>query len=126
MKKQLLFVFIILSSSAVMHSQDLGELSFETKTVTFGEVPYMKDTLATYHFQNTGEADVEIKHVTITGDCEIVFKPTQSVKPGEQSKLVVKYDTSIVGPIRKTISVHSNAKTPNVALKMTGKVLPEN
>lgn len=125
MKKQLLFVFIVLSSFAVMHSQDLGELSFETKTVTIGEVAYMKDILATYHFQNTGEADVEIEHVTITGDCKVVFKPTQAIKPGEKSKLVVKYDTSIVGPIRKTISVHSNAKTANVALKLTGKVLPE-
>lgn len=125
MKKQLLYAFIFLGSSAFLQAQDLGELSFETKSISLGEIPYEKDALATYRFENTGAAEIEIKHITITGDCEIVYKPTKAIQPGEKSKITVKYDTSIVGPIRKTISIHSNATQPNVALKLTGKVLPE-
>ncbi|PJX28408.1 hypothetical protein CAP47_00805 [Psychroflexus sp. S27] len=126
MKKQLLYAFILLGSSAFIQAQDLGELSFETKSISLGEIPFNKDTLATYRFENTGNREVEIKHITITGDCKIVYKPTKAIQPGEKSKIVVKYDTSIAGPIRKTISIHSDASQPNVALKLTGKVLPEN
>jgi len=35
----------------------------------------------------------------------------------------VKYDTKRVGPIRKTITVYSNAEKPIVSLKIKGKVL---
>ena len=43
--------------------------------------------------------------------------------PGETGEIEVKYDTNRVNPIRKTITVVSNAKTPNVALKIKGKVI---
>lgn len=126
MKKQLLYALILMFTFSVVSAQKLGELKFKKKSVSLGEVKYNADTLATYYFKNIGHADVEIKHITITGDCQIAYKPTKAVKPGEESKIVVKYDTSIVGPIRKTISLHTNAKTPNIALKLTGKVLSEN
>jgi hypothetical protein len=35
----------------------------------------------------------------------------------------VKYDTKRVNPIRKTITVTSNAETPTVALKIKGNVI---
>jgi hypothetical protein len=35
----------------------------------------------------------------------------------------VKYDTKRIGPIRKTVTVYSNADQPIVSLKIKGKVL---
>lgn len=43
--------------------------------------------------------------------------------PGETGKISVKYDTNRVMPIRKTITVISNAETPTVALKIRGLVV---
>ena len=37
----------------------------------------------------------------------------------------VKYDTERVGPIRKTITVASNASVPMVALKIKGEVVEQ-
>ena len=49
-------------------------------------------------------------------------KPTDSIMPGAEEVIEVKYDTNRVGPIRKTISVSSNAVTPVVALQIKGLV----
>ena len=49
-------------------------------------------------------------------------KPTDSIMPGVEEVIEVKYDTNRVGPIRKTITVSSNAVTPVVALQIKGTV----
>jgi hypothetical protein len=46
--------------------------------------------------------------------------------PGETGQIEVKYDTNRVNPIRKTITVTSNADTPTVALKIKGEVVDSN
>ena len=46
--------------------------------------------------------------------------------PGESGEIEVKYDTNRVMPIRKTITVLSNADTPTVSLKIKGNVLTKN
>ena len=43
--------------------------------------------------------------------------------PGKSGEIEVKYDTNRVNPIRKTITVTSNAETPTVALKIKGTVI---
>lgn len=43
--------------------------------------------------------------------------------PGEKGEIEVKYDTNRVMPIRKTITVLSNADTPTVSLKIKGNVI---
>ena len=50
-------------------------------------------------------------------------KPEAPILPGESGEIEVKYDTKRVNPIRKTITVTSNAETPTVALKMKGNVI---
>ena len=42
---------------------------------------------------------------------------------GKRGEIEVKYDTKRVNPIRKTITVTSNADTPTVALKIKGTVI---
>ena len=46
--------------------------------------------------------------------------------PCEEGEIQVKYDTNRVNPIRKTITVTSNADTPTVALKIKGTVIDPN
>ena len=45
--------------------------------------------------------------------------------PGKTGEIEVKYDTNRVNPIRKTITVISNAETPTVALKIKGLVVDQ-
>ena len=43
--------------------------------------------------------------------------------PGETGEIEVKYDTNRVNPIRKTITVISNAERKTIALKIKGTVI---
>ncbi len=42
--------------------------------------------------------------------------------PGKTGEIQVKYDTNRVGPIRKAITVISNADTPTKVLKIKGEI----
>ena len=55
--------------------------------------------------------------------CTVPKKPTAPILPGENGEIEVKYDTNRVNPIRKTITVTSNADRPTVALKIKGTVI---
>ena len=55
--------------------------------------------------------------------CTVPKKPDGPIMPGEEGEIEVKYDTKRVMPIRKTITVLSNADTPTVALKIKGEVI---
>ena len=52
-------------------------------------------------------------------------KPEAPIAPGVKGEIQVKYDTNRIGPIRKTITVNSNARdNPVVLLKIKGAVQP--
>ena len=68
---------------------------------------------------------LEITKVYSSCGCTIPKKPEAPIAPGESGEIQVKYDTNRVGPIRKTITVNSNAsETPIVSLKIKGTVQP--
>uniref|UniRef100_UPI0025BEC2DB DUF1573 domain-containing protein n=1 Tax=Lacinutrix sp. TaxID=1937692 RepID=UPI0025BEC2DB len=50
-------------------------------------------------------------------------KPKDPIMPGQTGEIEVKYDTKRVMPIRKTITVLSNAASPTVSLKIKGEVI---
>jgi hypothetical protein len=60
-----------------------------------------------YLFTNTGTTPLIIYAVQSTGST-VLSKQTDTVLPGKSSKIEVKYNMA-VGPIRKTITVESNA-----------------
>ena len=52
-------------------------------------------------------------------------RPKDPIAPGATGQIKVKYDTNRVGPIRKTVTVYSNASEPIKALKIKGEVLDD-
>ena len=77
-----------------------------------------------FKFTNTGDEPLIVSNVKSSCGCTIPKKPKKPILPGENGEIEVKYDTNRVNPIRKTITVTSNAvNAPTVALKITGKVI---
>ena len=64
--------------------------------------------------------------MTSSCGCTVPKKPEAPILPGDTGEIEVKYDTNRVNPIRKTITVISNAETPTVALKIKGEVVDSN
>jgi hypothetical protein len=101
------------------------KIEFESSVVDYGEIEKGTDGIRIFTFVNTGDMPLEIKKVYSSCGCTIPKKPEVPIAPGETGEIQVKYDTNRVGPIRKTITVNSNAlETPVVSLKIKGTILP--
>lgn len=102
-----------------------AKITFNEDTVDYGTIEKGSDGLRVFEFTNTGDAPLIISDVKSSCGCTVPKKPEGPIAPGASSSIQVKYDTNRVGPIRKTITVYSNASEPMVALKIKGTVKPE-
>ncbi|MAP79730.1 MAG: hypothetical protein CL526_01455 [Aequorivita sp.] len=122
--KKLALIALVTLIGFTAHSQQ-AEITFKTDTVDYGTVAKGSDGLRVFEFTNTGDAPLIISDVKSSCGCTVPKKPTGPIAAGESSTIEVKYDTNRVGPIRKTITVYSNASEPMVALKIKGQVLSD-
>lgn len=120
MKKLALMALVAFIGFTVQAQQ--AKISFNEDTVDYGTIEKGSDGVRVFEFTNTGDAPLIISDVKSTCGCTIPKKPDGPIAPGASSSIQVKYDTNRVGPIRRTISVYSNASEPMVALKIKGQV----
>lgn len=126
MKHLITFLFIGLISLSVNAQEKIAKIEFKSDTIDYGTIEKGADGVRVFEFTNTGDAPLIISKVTSTCGCTIPKKPEGPILPGATGKIEVKYDTNRVSPIRKTITVISNADTPTVALKIKGLVVASN
>ena len=124
MKKIILFASFLISGLGF--SQAKIELKAKDNTIDYGTVSKDSDSgVRTFEFTNTGDAPLIITNVQSTCGCTVPTKPTEPIMPGKTGKIDVKYNMN-PGPIRKTITVESNAVNVDggrVALKIKGEVI---
>ena len=120
MKKIVLLALVVLVSFA---ANAQAKISFKSETVNFGEIAKGSDGVRVFEFTNTGNAPLIISEVKSSCGCTVPKKPDGPIAAGASNTIQVKYDTNRVGPIRKTITVYSNADEPIKALKIKGEVL---
>ena len=123
MKQLITILFIGLIGFSVNAQDKVAKIEFKSDTIDYGTIEKGSDGVRVFEFTNTGDAPLIISKVSSTCGCTIPKKPEGPVLPGQTGKIEVKYDTKRVMPIRKTITVISNAETPTVALKIKGKVV---
>ena len=125
MKKLALLFIVGMISLSISAQENKAAILFEEDVVDYGEVAYGADGVRKFKFTNTGDDVLIIARVYSTCGCTIPKKPDAPIQPGESGEIEVKYDTKRVGPIRKTVTVYSNASEIPYTLKIKGKVLPE-
>ena len=125
--KKLLFLLTVFTFSVSALAQG-PKIEFLNKdnTVDYGKVSKGTDNgIRSFEFKNTGDAPLIITNVQSTCGCTVPSKPTEPIMPGKTGKIDVKYNMN-PGPIRKTITVESNAvnvEGGRVALKIKGEVI---
>lgn len=122
MKKIVLVLFVGLLGFSLTAQETTAKIEFKTETVDYGEIAKDSDGVRSFEFTNTGNAPLIISNVKSSCGCTIPKKPEKPIMPGETGEIEVKYATNRVGPIRKAITVTSNADTPTKILKITGEV----
>jgi len=109
-------------------SQKGAKIEFKDKdnTIDYGTVTKEEDSgIRSFEFTNTGDEPLIIKNVQSSCGCTVPSKPTEPIQPGQTGKIDVKYNMN-PGPIRKTITVETNAvnvEEGRVALKIKGEVI---
>ena len=126
MKKLITILLIGLVSLAVNGQDKVAKIEFKSDTIDYGTIEKGSNGVRVFEFTNTGNAPLIISNVTSSCGCTIPKKPDSPILPGKTGQIEVKYDTNRVSPIRKTITVISNAETPTVALKIKGEVVNSN
>lgn len=126
MKKIVIMLFVGLLTVSLQAQDKKAEITFETDVIDYGEVEHGGDGVREFKFKNTGDEVLVISRVYSTCGCTIPKKPEDPIQPGETGVIEVKYDTKrAAGPIRKTITVYSNASPEPYTLKIKGTLLPE-
>jgi len=122
MKKLILLLFVGLITVTVTAQEKKAAITFENDVVDYGEVDYGADGVREFKFKNTGDDILIVARVYSTCGCTVPEKPEDPILPGESGVIKVKYDTKRPGPIRKTITVYSNASEIPYTLKIKGAV----
>ena len=123
MKKLIAIALFIFAGTAVQAQDQVAKIEFKSEVIDYGEIQKGADGLRVFEFTNTGNVPLVITEVTSSCGCTIPEKPKDPVLPGKTGEIKVKYDTNRVGPIRKTITVYSNATEPAKSIKIKGTVL---
>ena len=125
MKKLLLLLLIFVGFSGFSQEKK-AKIEFKKVVIDYGTIDKGSDGKRVFEFTNTGNAPLIINRVKSSCGCTVPSKPTQPIMPGKTDKIVVKYNTSHVGPFRKTITVYSNATNNVIILKIKGRVVDPN
>lgn len=123
MKKTFIFLLLAFFTFQLYAQKKTAKIEFETTVIDYGTIEKGADGVRVFKFKNTGNAPLVVTSVKSSCGCTVPKKPEAPVLPGETGEIEVKYDTKRVNPIRKTITVTSNAETPTVALKIKGNVI---
>ena len=113
----------LLSYGLSAQEKKVAKIEFESETIDYGTINKGADGVRVFKFKNTGNAPLIITNVKSSCGCTVPKKPEEPILPGDSGEIEVKYDTKRVMPIRKTITVTSNAERPTVALKIKGNVI---
>ncbi|MBP9792785.1 MAG: DUF1573 domain-containing protein [Flavobacterium sp.] len=129
--KKIIAIIVLLVCSVTIQAQSGAKIEFKAadNTIDYGNVSKETDNgIRVFEFTNTGDAPLIIKDVKSSCGCTVPSKPKDPILPGKTGKIEVKYNMN-PGPIRKTITVESNAVNVDgglVALKIKGLVITPN
>ncbi|CAM2953992.1 DUF1573 domain-containing protein [Flavobacterium frigoris] len=126
--KKIATIIAVIFFTSIGFAQNGAKIEFkaENNTIDYGTITKEKDNgIRVFEFTNTGTAPLIIYSVQSTSSTTILSKQNETILPGKSSKIEVKYNMA-VGPIRKTITVESNAVNYDegrVPLKIKGEVI---
>lgn len=123
--KKIVIIALIAIVGFAQQANAQAKIEFKSETIDYGEITKGSDGVRVFEFTNTGDEPLIISQVKSSCGCTVPSKPDGPIAPGESNTISVKYDTKRVGPIRKTVTVYSNAEVPIKSLKITGKISNE-
>src|SRR5690554_2658960 len=99
-----------------------AKIEFKKETHDYGTIDQYADGTCEFTFTNTGNEPLIISNAKGSCGCTVPTWPKKPINPGESGEIEVKYATSRIGPINKSITITSNATESNKVLRIKGMV----
>jgi len=100
-----------------------AQIEFEKETHDYGTIKQNANGVYEFKFKNTGTQPLIISNATGSCGCTVPEWPREPIAPGKSGVIKVKYDTKIVGPFSKSVTLQSNATNdPSKTLRIKGTV----
>ncbi len=107
---------------AVVAPASLADISFESLVYDYGTLQQGGNGECEFKFKNTGKEPLIITNCQGSCGCTVPQCPKDPILPGKSGVIKVKYDSNRVGPISKSVSVQSNAKSGVQTLQIKGNI----
>lgn len=83
-------------------------MTFDFDDLDYGTINQGDEPLRLFTFTNTGNAPLQITSAKGSCGCTVPTYPKEEIKPGEKSKIEVRYDTNRIGQFQKTVTLTTN------------------
>ena len=123
MKTIVSILILVVTGFSTINAQNTGKFEFKSEVIDYGDIEKGSDGVKTFQFKNAGSEPLIIDNVYSSCGCTVPTWTKAAIAPGKSGEIQVKYDTNRVGPIRRTITIYSNADEPTKAVKIKGRVL---
>lgn len=135
MKKVIFSLLLMVFAVFTIHAQDNAqpavppqpnpnapEISFDKIVHDYGTIIQGADGTCEFKFTNTGKEPLILSKPQSSCGCTVPTWPQEPILPGKSDLIKVTYNTQNIGPINKTVTVSSNAKTSRIVLSIKGTV----
>lgn len=99
------------------------EITFNKLIHDYGTIYQNGNGDCEFEFTNTGKEPLVLTNVRSSCGCTVPKWPRQPILPGKTEVIKVKYKTSRLGKINKSVTVQCNAKNSPVSLRIAGEVV---
>ncbi len=106
-------------------AEEKSEITFVSLEHNYGSVEFNANGTCVFEYTNTGKIPLVLNDVRASCGCTAPEWSREPLKPSDKGKITVKYNTMLVGPFQKSITVYSNAGTNPVVLIIKGDVKPQ-
>lgn len=123
MKTIISILVLMVVGVSTTFAQSTAKFEFKSEVIDYGDIQKGSDGVRTFQFKNVGTEPLIIENVYSSCGCTVPTWTKAAIAPGRSGEIQVKYDTSRIGPIRRTITIYSNTDEPVRAVKIKGRVL---
>ena len=100
-----------------------AEITFDKEIHDFGTIEYAGNGTYEFKFRNSGKEPLILSNAKGSCGCTVPTYPKDvPIKAGESNVIKVTYDTKRAGAFTKTVTISSNAKTPEKIITIKGTV----
>lgn len=116
MQKMILFVSLALISVMSQAQIKGAEIKVDKELHDFGTIQQNGAAECYFTITNTGNEPLIISEAKGSCQCTVPEYPKEPIMPGTSQKIKVKYNSSRVGPINKSVTITSNAQENSVLI----------